>query len=402
MKVWIIHHYAMPPFTSGVTKHFMLAKELQKLGHNPQIIAANINHKNKITPIADKQNHLHTTYDGIPYLWLKTLSNSDSYIKRVINMFSFFMRLTFKTGFNKLQKPDVIMGCSPEPFAALAALFIAKRYKVPFVLHMGDLWPDSLIDIGNISKYHPFIILVGWVERYLYKHATRIVTPLPTIKKHVQSKGGNPNHVIWLQNGVDTDKLPSYTPPATSDKFKIYYAGAHGPANALDTILEAAKIIQRSNKNIEFIFIGDGPDKKELQKRAKNENITNLVFNDAVPKDNIYHELQKADAFIINFKDLNMLRKGGISPNKIYDYMGLGRPTIVGCSAQQNPIKTANAGITVPASDASAIAKAAITLQQMPKKDRLQLGKNGYDYILQNNSYTQIGKELEALLLTVV
>ncbi len=402
MNVWIIHHYAMPPFLSGITKHFMLAKELEKQGHSPTIIAANLNHKNKDTIIPKGKNYLYEIYDNIPFLWLKTISSSEGYIKRVVNMFIFFWRLMLRTGFNKLQKPDVIIGCSPEPFAALAALLIAKRYKVPYILHMGDLWPLSLIDIGSISKYHPFIILVGMIEKYLYKNADRIITPLPTIKNHVARNGGNPDNIVWLPNGVDIDKLPKYKKPELSKKFKIYYAGAHGPANSLDAILNAAKIIQGTNSNIEFIFIGDGTDKAGLQERAVNENITNLKFFEPLPKDKIYAELQQANAFIMNFKDLNVLREGGVSPNKLYDYMGVGRPTIIGCSAPTNPIKLANAGITVAANDAKAIANAVLKLEKMSDDECEQLGKNGYNSILKNNSYTQIGKTLENVLVDVL
>lgn len=402
MNIWFVHHYAMPPSLSGITKHFMLAKELQKLGHSTAIIAANINHKNKGVPLPQNTNHLHKTYDDIPFLWLKTLSNSGGYIKRVSNMFTFFWRLMRKTGFSTLQKPDIIIGCSPEPFAALAALLIAKQYKIPFALHMGDLWPSSLIDLGNISKYHPFMLLVGAVEKYLYKHADKIITPLPTIEKHVESNGGNPNNIVWLQNGVDIDALPTYKEPIASSPFKIYFAGSHGPANGLDTVLDAAALTIQNNKDIEFYLIGDGPEKSRLQQRMKNEKIINIHFLNPVPKKEIYIELQKANAFIINYPDLNVFKEGGISPNKIYDYMGVGRPTIVGCSAPQNPVKIANAGITVAASDAKAIADAAIKLQKMPADECQKMGKNGYDYILKNNTYTQIGKQLENVLLELV
>jgi len=402
MNIWFVHNYAGSPFTAGVTKHFMLANELQKLGHNPVIIAADLNHKNKETKLDAGQKYLYTKYDAIPFLWLKTFSNSDGQIKRVLNMFSFFWRVIRKTGFDKLPKPDVIIGCSPEPFAALAALFVAKKYKVPFILHMGDLWPLSLIDIGDISKYHPFIILVGMVEKYLYKHADRIVTPLPTIDNHVKNNGGNPDRIIWLQNGIDTDKLPKYKKSTSSKTFKIYYAGAHGPANSLDSILDAAKIIQDINKDIEFVLIGNGPEKARLQKRATDENIPNVIFLNPVKKDEIYPELQKADAFISVLKDLPVFREGGISPNKLYDYMGIGRPTIVACSAPSNPVMSANAGLTTGGADAQGIAKSAITLQKMPHKERLKLGRNGYDFVIENNTYSKIGKDLEGILKSVI
>ena len=400
MNIWFIHNYATPPFTKGITKHFMLAKELKKLGHTPTIIAAHLNHKNQDIKIPKGKKYLKTNYQGIDYLWLKTFSGSAGHIKRVLNMFIFFLRLMTKTGLKELEKPDVIIGCSPEPIAAYAAMLMAKKYKVPFVLHMGDLWPLSLIDIGNISKYHPFIIMLAWIEKQLYKNATLIATPLPNIHEHVKSCGGNLDKILWLQNGVDTEKLPPYkkikiTP---QEKFKIYYAGAHGPANALDAILDAAKIIQEKNDKIEFTFIGDGPDKKRLQKRCCNEKINNITFKDAVKKDEIFFELQKAHAFVANVKDMLVVRKGGIALNKLYDYMGAGRPTVISCSVPNNPIELASAGITTPSSDANAIANAVIKLQQMPIEELNKLGENGYNYVIKNHNYNKIGKKLESAI----
>jgi glycosyltransferase involved in cell wall biosynthesis len=316
---------------------------------------------------------------------------------RLWNMFVFAFEVWLGLGTRKMGKPDIVIGSSLTLLAAFAAERLARRVRVPFVLEIRDLWPQTLIKMG-MRPQHPAVIGFGIIERYLYRNAEQIVTLLPNASEYIVPKGARSNDITWIPNGVDMELMPFPQIPTQHELFIVMYAGSHGLSDALDSVLDAAAILNKEAPGrFCFRFVGDGPNKRELRRRVELENIANVVFDDPVPKQEIFSILQGADAFIITAKKTDLYRYG-ISPNKLHDYMAAARPTIFAGNSHNNPIAEASAGITVPPEDSGAIAKAVQTLAAMSNDERWAMGLRGRRHIEEHHNFTALARRLESVL----
>lgn len=402
MRIWIINHYGLPPTSAGGTRHFNLAKQLIQRGHEVIIIAANYNHFSQTyieTPA--KPGELDTRY-AVPFMWIPTPAYRGNTLSRFWNMLVFSKRLLQKKYLNTALAPDVVIGSSPHLFSAFSAAILSRRLKKPFILEIRDIWPDSLVDLGRISNKHPLIRLMKNIELRLYKRANKVVCLLPAAHQYLTQCGVDKNNILWLPNAIDADNMPANLVREEQDKFTFMYAGAHGLANDLDTVLDAGKILQEQHrdKDICIRLAGDGPDKARLKQRAQAENIHIVEFLDSVPKQQVYALLNQADAYLMLLKNSPVFR-WGISPNKLFDYLLMSRPIIFGVETPSNPIEQCKAGISIPPSDAKALAAAMIKLFSMPRDELDAMGERGKAFVLEHHNIAHLTTALEKLMSEV-
>lgn len=400
MKIWIVHQYAIPPYQAGITRHFSFASYLIKKGHSVTIIAASFDHvKQQENRLDDDEQSRIEWVDGVKFVWLRTPAYKGNGAKRFWNMLAFAYKVYKKNALKEEEKPDLIWGSSPHLFAALTACLLAKRLRVPFILEVRDLWPQSLIDLGGISARHPVILLMRRIESYLYKQADKIISLLPAVAPYMIERGASAEKIVWLPNGAFLNN--DVVPLKQKKDFKVLYAGSHGLANNLDYLLDAAKIMQEKYRDlpIQVQLLGDGPQKENLQARVLNESINNVRFLDAVPKTQVYDYLSGADALIILLK-ASPLFHWGISPNKLFDYMAVARPIVFGIETSHNPVEQASAGLTVSPNKAAEIADALVELFYLPIEARQEMGRCGRNYVEKNHDLQMLSEKLEVLLMT--
>jgi glycosyltransferase involved in cell wall biosynthesis len=404
MRVWIVNQYAVPPTQAGITRHYTLAAELIKRGHDVMVIASSFDHvtrqETRLGPGEDARLEL---MGKVPFMWLRTPAYRGNTLARMKNMMVFAQRVLQLVPRQHPPAPDVVIGSSPHLFGALAAERLARRYGVPFVLEVRDLWPQSLIDLGGVPAHHPLVVALGHIERYLYREATRILALLPGAADHMADKGATREKVVFLPNGADLSMLPAPEPPPGNDRFTLLYAGTHGLANGLDGLLDAAAVLQGAGwgDRVCMRFVGDGPEKPRLMRRAEAEGLTMVRFEPPVAKELIHHTLQSADAFMVTMHAIGLYRYG-ISFNKIYDYMAAGRPTVLGASLSNDPMAEAGAGLSVPAGDAAAMAEAIQQLATMSPAERWELGQRGRAAVERLHDFRRLAEVLETTLLEVV
>ncbi len=403
MNIWIVNHYAVPPNLAGGTRHYTLAKELVRRGHSVTLVASSFDHT------ARRELHLQRgerykleDVRGVRFLWLRTPPYAGNTSARVRNMIAFAHQVWRTATHKVLGKPDVILGSSPHLFAALAAERLAARYAVPFVLEVRDIWPQTLVDLGNFPRYHPFVAMLEGIERYLYRRARRIVTLLPGASGHMEEKGVNPSKVIWIPNGIDLHLIPNLSnlwPPRQSEVLTVMYAGAHSLANGLGLVLEAANLLQQDGwaERIRFRLVGDGPEKPALIRRAQELGLVNVSFEHALPKQDVYKLLAEADAFVMVLQNSPLFR-WGISPNKLFDYMVSARPVVFCVSTPFNPVEEAQAGVTVGPGDPSNLAQAIRKLAEMSPEERREMGLRGRRYVEKYHALNQLVSKLDEIL----
>lgn len=391
----MINHYALPATEAGGTRHYSLARELVSRGHQVTIIASAFRHARVTGSQSSGKKNLISDLDGVQFVELPTPAYYGNGIGRVRNMLTFAHRVLKISESGQLHRADVIMGSSPHPFAALAARRVARRHGVPFVLEIRDLWPASLVQVAGASRFHPFIVLLGWIERSLYRSADAIVSVLPRAKQHIVARGGNADRIVWIPNGVDFSIVGSSATPKEAGPFTVMYTGAMGRANALDSLLDAAKHIQDALPAIRFRFIGDGPERARLQERARTEALSNVSFEEPIAKQRIFNALHEADVMLVSTLDVDLYTYG-LSLNKLFDYLASGRPIVFGASCPDNPVVESGAGLVVEPENGAAMAKAIQSLYKMSERDRAELGEKGRRYAKEHHDIKLLAERLEA------
>jgi len=402
MNIWIFNHYAVTPDMPGGTRHFDFARELTRRGWQVAIWASSFHHGlRKEVRLSSAENWQIEEVDGVRFVWLRTFPYEGNDWRRVINMVSYMLR-AWQLGRKlprlvpEIGRPDVVIGSSVHLLAVLAAYGVATHYKAKFIMEVRDLWPQTIIDMGELSARHPITQLLRALERFLYRRAERIITLLPRAQEYIIACGVLQEKIVWIPNGVDLSRFDfaRAAVPECHKDFRLMYMGAHGQANALDVLLQAAKIVQDLGYDeIRFILVGDGPEKHKLMALAKALQLRNVQFHDPVPKSEVPKILGEADVLLFNLEKTKVF-KYGISSNKLFDYMISGKPVISSVEAPDNPIQKAHCGLTVPPRDPEALAEAVIKLYRMPKEEREAMGRRGREFVEEHHAIPVLVEKL--------
>ncbi|MCF6365105.1 MAG: glycosyltransferase family 4 protein [Bacteroidales bacterium] len=400
MKILIINHYAGSPKMGMAYRPYYLAKEWMKKGHEVMILCANFSHLRKENPRIE--NDFEITYeDGVKYCWVKTPAYKGNGVKRIINMFTFIFKLRFNIKkILSIISPDVVISSSTYPLDNYIAGRISKKTKAQHIFEVHDLWPLSPMELGKMSKYHPFIIIMQVAENFAYKYADKVVSMLPATKEHMKEHGLDLKKWYHIPNGIVTEdwKNPKEIPDFHSEilsnlkkegKKIVGYAGGHAISNSLDTLIEAAKLL-KDNSEIVFVLVGDGQEKKNLTELAKG--FKNIIFLNSISKQSIPDLLPFFNVAVIGAVDSSLYRFG-VSPNKLFDYMVAKIPVIQYINSGNDIVLDANAGISIESGNPKAIADAVQKLLNMPEKDLKQMGENGKEYVLKNHDYKVLAEK---------
>jgi glycosyltransferase involved in cell wall biosynthesis len=396
--VWIFNHYAQEPGGPGGTRHFTIARHLQAAGWNAVIIAASVELNTGRQRLQAAESTRMESFEGIPFLWLRTPGHTGNGVGRLLNMLAYTLK-AWRTVPRMLPRPDVIVGSSVHPFAAWAAERCASKLGVPFIFEVRDLWPQTLVDLGRLRDGSLAVRAMRWLEKRLYDRATKIIALMPAARDYIEPLGIPADRIVWIPNGVDIDVFPLVPPSDAEDRLSLMYFGAHGTANGLDNILMALARLkdQALSKKIGLRLIGDGPLKPALRRLAAELMLENVSFEDPVPKAEIPRLAAEADAFVFNLVDSPVF-KHGISSNKLFDFMAASRPIIFSCGAINNPVRDADAGLTVKPGSPDELAGAIAQVARMSNAERARLGANARRYVESNFDYRVISRRFATTL----
>lgn len=397
--IWIINGYAgAPKYGGGMYRHFYLAKEFNKLGYKTIIISGSYSHI--FTSFPDMNGHIFKkeTIDSIEFLWIKVIRYSGSFSKkRVIKWFEFVFKLFFIG--RHIDKPDFIISSPTEPFPIIPAYYFSKKYKAKLICEVRDIWPLSLMEIGGFSSNNPMIKIMSYLEKFAIKKSDTIVSNLENYSEHIKELGFKKN-VHWISNGINLqdmmfqknlpNKICNLIP---KDKFIIGYTGKIGISNAIILLLEAAKALQH-NKNLFFVIVGNGSEKNKLKKEF--ESLKNVIFINAIPKNQIQSMLKLFDVCYIGWMD-RKLYKYGISANKIFDYMYSGKCILQYINQKRTMISKYNCGIDIGFNNED-LAKAIEKISKFSKIELQNMGDNGKKYVLEYFTYEKLAQKYISIL----
>ncbi len=397
--LWV-NHFAVTPAEGGGTRHFELGRELVRSGWGVTIAASDFNlHARRYTrrPAAESRESVSETVEGVRFEWLWASSYERNDWRRGRNW------LTFASGVARWRlpvAPSVVIGSSPHLLAAAAAARLATRHGVPFVLEVRDLWPESLLAAGG--RVGPAYLALDALARRLYRRAERIMVLARGVGERIHALGVPSDKIVYVPNGVDVSAfVASERRPPADDRFTVVYAGAHGPANGLDTVLEAAALL-RDEPGLRFLLVGDGPAKGELEAKARARGLATVEFRPPVPKREMPALLATADAGLMVLRP-SPLFAYGVSPNKLFDYLGAALPVVCNVPGDvAGMVRESGAGVQAVDASPSALAEAVLGLRKRGDLARRRMGEAGRAWVEREHGRPVLAARLDAMLRGLV
>ncbi len=399
-NIWIINEYAGSPYHGMEFRHYYLSKELIKQGYDITIISASYSHLFKSIP-STKGEYTLEKIDGINYLWIKVPKYKFSASKkRVLKWFIYTFKL-FRLPFNLLQNPDYIIVSPMETMPVYPAYRLAKKFNAKLIFEVKDIWPLSIVELGNFSSNNFFIKFLKYFEKFAIKNSDLIISVLPNYGEYLKDNGFDKDFA-YIPNGIDLDEMnkiesldENILMEIPKDKFIVAYTGTIGIANALEYLVEAGKLLKDYN-NILILIVGEGGEKENLKNLAKD--CGNIKFLPSIPKRQVQSLLKLVDVCYIGLRNRTIF-KYGVSPNKIFDYMFAEKPIIHSINTKNDIISKANCGITVESENPKAIADAILKLYKMIPGERKILGENGKRYVLKYHTFEKLAEKFEEILV---
>ncbi|MDB4916143.1 MAG: RfaG7 [Gemmatimonadetes bacterium] len=393
--LWV-NHFAVTLETGGATRHFEMGRELTKLGWDVTIAASDFDlqtrrYTRRKGP--DDRRTLDEVIDGVRMRWVWASPYRGNNWRRAVNWLTFAHGLG---GLTDLESTDVVIGSSPHLFAALAAQRLARRWHAPFVFEVRDLWPESMTAAGGRAGliYHAF----GRIARHLYATADHIIVLARGSATHIAARGVPSQNISFIPNGVDVAAFA--VDRDTRSSLRLIYTGAHGPANGLTAILDAAERL-RDHTEISWLLIGDGPAKPDLITAARQRGLTSIEFRDPVPKHAMPALLAEVDAGLMVLRETPLFRYG-VSPNKLFDYMGAALPVACNVGGDvADMLHDAGAGEQATDGSGAALADAVLRLMSRSATERSAMGTSGQRWVTQHHNRSLLAGQLDVLLRSV-
>ena len=408
-KVWLVNQYAMPPKYEVRIQTLKRAQYLIELGHDVTIISGSYLHNTSKNLILDNQKFITKIYDGIKFIHIKTNTYEGNGLKRFYNLILFAVRLFILS--KKFEKPDVICQLATVPFGNII-YYVAKRTKAKYIIDIVDLWPESFVSYGLISKKNPLTKIAYKAEKWLYERADEIVFSMEGGKDYIIEKGWNLGNggkinlkkVHYINNGVDLKDFDlnkslykiSDLDLEKNNIFNIVYVGSIRLANNLKQLIDAAEVL-KNEVNIQFLIYGDGDDRIFLENYSKSKGLRNVKFKQKwVELKYIPYILSRSYLNSLNYMPSPITRFGG-SQSKSFQYMASGKPICANIQLGYCPITKNNLGLAKNFSNSEEYAQAILSFVKMDFKEYNKICSNARK-TAENYDYKKLTLNFERLL----
>lgn len=384
MRILFVSHFFQPEPNFFMCLPF--AKELVRRGHEVEVLTGFPNYPSGKVYDGYRIGFLkREALEGIPICRVPLYpSHDNSSIRRTLCYLSWALSASTIGPF-AIQDADVAYALQGPITVGNAATVLQLFRKIPFVLHVQDLWPDSLASTGMFNSKFGLKILNGMCNS-VYKQAGKIVVIAPGMKERLMERGVPEEKIEIIYNWCDDAQIcrvDSNNELATSlsvaGRFNIVFAGNMGKAQALEAVLDAAKIVASSNPQVQFVFIGSGVDVESLKAKVAHMQLQNILFLPRQPISEIGAILRIADVLLVHLRDDPLFRI--TIPGKTQAYMAAGRPVLIGVPGDAaDLVLRADAGLACEPENPVDIARAVLQLSKMPKTALEQMGRNGNQF----------------------
>jgi colanic acid biosynthesis glycosyl transferase WcaI len=398
VNILVVSQWFPPEPGGGPARFLEMGRHWQERGHRVTVLAGIPNWPvGKVAPGYEGRLVVRERYGGLPVVrsWVFATPN-EGVVKRIVNHASFLVSAPLAS-LRLSPRPHAVVATSPPLFAAQAGLALARRFRVPFIFDVRDLWPDAIFALGQMQSPMARRAL-RLVERTLYRSASVVVAVSPRFREPILQRGAKRVEVIT--NGAD---LHLFSPGAPDpqlreswggkDQFVVLYAGTLGLAHGLRTALEAAALLR--DRQVRFVFIGEGAQRAELEADAAGRGLTNVQFVGLQPRKNMADAYRSADICLVSLRALALF--DAFIPSKIFEILACGRPMIAAISGEALAMVT-NAGAAIPAEPGSAKSLAHAVEDAMESAALPAMGKSGRQFVELRFDRTELAERYLRLL----
>ena len=403
MKFLIITQYFPPEVGAAQTRLAATSRALQGLGHSVQVVTAMPNY-----PMGQVDaNYQGSFYRGEEFqgafvhrFWLWT--SQGKALGRLLTYLS--LMVTSLMGILKVEKPDVVMVNSGPLFLGLTGFIYSRIFRVPMVFYVADLWPRSVEHLQGLGAQF-FMTLALGLESWIYKKSKYVVAVTEGVRDILLKEKNLPTEkVLFLPNGVDTEV---FHPRASSEKLiqtyqlqnkkAFIYAGNHGYAHALETVIETAALLQ-DHPEVVFLLVGGGSEKARLKKLAADKKTTQVIFIDPVDP------LILADYIQISYMGLIHVRNSPLAletrPAKMFPLMAMGKAVLyAGFGEGAALLESCGGGWVVPPENPMALKNKILELLDQ-KSEVMARGQKNLQFVKEKMNFAKlVGDWLKTLKL---
>lgn len=392
MRILLIHQFFLEDDEGGGGRWNEMGRIWTMDGHDVTVLAGTVHYMNSSDSPAVKTSFFRRKVNRYGVRVIRChVSNSynRNFLGRLWGYFSFSFSAMLGGIFYAREKYDLIIVSSPPLFVGLTALVLSTWKRIPYLFEIRDLWPESAIDTGVVTN-RLTIKMAYWLESLLYKRAKLINVLTPAFKEVLLKKGVPGQKIICIPNAADfmlagqiSDQLDVEAFRAANGltgKLVIVYVGAHGRANHLTQILDAADLLR--NTPAFFLMIGDGMEKRVLKAEATRRKLENVRFLDPVSKEEVFKFILAADVGTSVLKNTETFKT--VYSNKTFDYFSCKKPVLMGIDGiSRQLVADADAGLFVQPENAADFAAKVRFYLDNPMKISMH-GENGFRYALEH------------------
>jgi len=404
MRILFFSHYFPPEGNAPASRTYENCKRWVRKGHEVTVITCVPNvpdgvvyegYKNKLRQCE--------SIDGIHVIRVWTyIAANEGTIRRIINYLSYMFNAVFVSLF--LKKPELIIATSPQFFCGWAGVIASRIRRVPLVLEIRDIWPESIVAVGAFRN-KLLLRVLEWLELKMYAAARHIVTVGQGYKQKLIEKGVQEKKVSVIPNGFDR---AVFYPCQPDDKIKqrynlnhefiCSYVGTIGMACGLDVVLRAAKLLKNKQRNdIKFLLVGTGAVKKQLEQQATEESLDNIIFVGRQDKHLIPGFLSITNACLVHLKKTELFKT--VLPSKIFEAAAMAKPIILGVEGYAADfLKRTGAGICIEPKNAEQLVRSVESLADNPRLCR-SLGQAGYEYVTKYHNSDRLANDYLDIIL---
>ena len=396
MRITYLYQYFSTPSGSWGTRAYEMSRRWVKSGHKVTIVTSVYDKSDlRVTGLVGKYD-----FDGISVVAINVrLSNKDGFVKRIM---SFLLFSLLSSWYAVRLKSDIVLASSGPLTIVLPALMARYIAGKKMVLEIRDLLPEVPIQLGLLSSRF-MIVAARWLERMAYGASEMVIAASPGQAEGVRSVNStvktevvtNASDLALFDAASDDDAVKK----ACANKPYVLYAGTFGYANDCEQILRAAKILSAQGSKIKVILIGDGKEKSRLMGYARDNNLTNVIIKETIPKNELVAWVKNAHAMLITLKNIPVFDTS--SPNKLFDSLAAGVPVIQTTQGWiKGLLEEEECGITVSPENASELAAAVDKIVNDKAMNEL-MSSNAHKLAVSRFSRDKLSLKMEGLLRSV-
>jgi glycosyltransferase involved in cell wall biosynthesis len=408
MRILFLTPYFPPEVGAAQTRIYELALRLQQMGHQVAVLTTFPSYP---SGVVSKQWRRRLCWKGVDQgmtvyrVWSYAAPNR-GFLKRILShlSFAFFASL----GGMFLPRCDAIVVESPPLFDGFAGVFLNAVKGAPYLFMVSDLWPETAVQMGMLRS--PFLIWAARkIELLFYRRAAAVLALTAGIQAKIGAAGIDGSKVVLFRNSVDCEFFRPglhrngirHELGIGDQDFVAVYSGTFGLAQNLTTVLESAALFQTSgNKQVRFLFVGDGAEADILKSKALELALSNVTFVEPMPKKRMPELLNAADCVLVPLRNLEIFR--GALPTKMFEAMACAKPAILGIAGEAEELmREAGAGYYVVPEDPIALYDAVLQLMKNPA-DAQRMGERGREYVVLHFSRDARAQQLSDVLTSVL